>query len=165
MNLSGKFLVIFLLFFNVDSVLAQSSSGGKIICIGKKGGVPDIELDLRSVNYIDIQAFAETIRNIPSETYRDDVVIEFDGKERFNFEWKNFKYKIASKFSAKLLKNGRLIDGVNGRQWQCDLGREDVLAVLSKPSQVRETVLSNVSKMPHLRSLGCNRQFPLTWLR
>ena len=54
LKFSGKFLVIFLLFFNVDSVLAQSSPGDKITCIGKKGGVPDVELDLRSVNYIDI---------------------------------------------------------------------------------------------------------------
>ena len=67
MSFSGKFLVIFLLFFNVDSVLAQSSSGDKLTCIGKKGGVQDIELDLRSVNYIDIQLFAETIAHIPSK--------------------------------------------------------------------------------------------------
>ena len=107
--------------------------------------MPDIELDLRSVNYIDIQLFAETIAHIPSETYKDDVVIAFDGKERFNFEWKNFRFKNANKFSAKLLKNGRLIDGVNGRQWQCDLGREDVLALLSKPPQVIENA-SDIKK-------------------
>ena len=145
LKFSGKFLVIFLLFFNVNSVLAQSSPGDKITCIGKKGGVPDVELDLRSVNYIDIQLFSETIPNIPGETYKDDVVIAFDGKERFNFEWKNFRFKNANKFSAKLLKNGRLIDGVNGRQWQCDLGREDVLALLSKPPQVIENA-SDIKK-------------------
>ena len=153
MKFSCQFLVIFLLFINIDSVLAQSGSGDKITCIGKKGGVPDIELDLRSVNYIDIQLFAETIANIPSETYKDDVVIEFDGKERFNFEWKNFRFKNASEFSAKLLKNGKLIDGVNGRHWQCNLGREDVLAVLSKPPQVIE----NASDLKKEKSKKQNR--------
>ena len=78
--------------------------------------MPDIELGLRSVNYIEIQLFAETIAHIPSETYKDDVVIAFDGKDRFNFEWKNFSFKNVSEFSAKLLKNGKLIDGVKGRQ-------------------------------------------------
>ena len=95
---------------DTNKVQKTMASTDKITCIGKKGGVPDIELDLRSVNYIDIQLFAETIAHIPSETYKDDVVIKFDGKERFNFEWKNFRFKNASKFSAKLLKNGKLID-------------------------------------------------------
>ena len=34
---------------------------------------------------------------------------------------------------------------MNGRQWQCDLGREDVLAVLSKPPQVIENA-SDIKK-------------------
>ena len=148
---SNYFYFVFIISLFINQANASELT---LLCKGAGYKTPDVELKLNEKTIIPIEIFRKKWdgrdkwysngRLITTKVFlkpRDNrIIASWDGNTNFNFKFEKKHYgKGFQKFNGKLLPNGKLMvpggDDWSRLKWKCNMGREEVLALIEESQQ------------------------------